>query len=81
MEKIIHIQYFAALREQAGIPKESLETNAENAEQLYAELHKKYQFSLPISQVKVAFNGEYQSLETSLHTGDQIVFIPPVAGG
>jgi molybdenum cofactor guanylyltransferase len=78
---LINIQYFAILREQAGRPNESLETRAATPAALYAELAKRYPFTLAPEQLKVAINGEFADFAHSLNTGDAVVFIPPVAGG
>ena len=78
---IIHIIYYAALREQRGLDKESIETSANSAKELYEELKKKYQFKLSTDILKVAVNHEFASWETKIASGDEIVFIPPVAGG
>ncbi|MFT4554295.1 MAG: molybdopterin converting factor subunit 1 [Chlamydiales bacterium] len=79
--KEIHVRYFAALKEQAGISQESLKTSATTARELYRDLEKSHRFSLSEKHLKVAVNQEYQDLDYCLHSGDSLVFIPPVAGG
>ncbi len=79
--KKIHLQYFALLREERGLSTEHLTTNAATAEDLYLELQKKYRFSLSTQLLKVAINEEFKAWSTKLKNGDQVVFIPPVAGG
>lgn len=78
--KNINIEYFAILREQAGIDAETLSTSAETPEQLFAELSARYQFP-KLQSVKVAINDEFDEMTASLSDGDSVVFIPPVAGG
>ena len=75
------IQYFALLREQAGRSQETVETSAATPEALYAELTRRYPFTLSREQLKVAVNSEFSDWSRNLEPGDAVVFIPPVAGG
>lgn len=77
----IKLTYFAILAEQAGLMEEVRSTTADTYGQLYQELMEQYQFSLPLENIKVAVNGEFVNMHQSISAGDQIVFIPPVAGG
>ena len=79
--KTLHLQYFAILREQRGLNNESMQTNASTPAQLYEELKCKYQFSLESEQLRAAVNGEFTSMDKSLSDEDEVVYIPPVAGG
>ncbi|OGX27845.1 MAG: molybdopterin synthase sulfur carrier subunit [Omnitrophica WOR_2 bacterium RIFCSPHIGHO2_01_FULL_48_9] len=80
-KKIIHIQYYAILREQRGLNQETLETSVHTAVQLFEELKAKYHFQLPIALIKVAINNEFAAWNTEVKSGDSVAFIPPVAGG
>lgn len=77
----VHIQYFAILREQRGLGRESLATAAATAAGLYEELRVRHGFSLPVDRVRAAINEEFVAWETPLRDGQTVVFIPPVAGG
>ncbi|MBL4766986.1 MAG: molybdopterin converting factor subunit 1 [Rhodobacteraceae bacterium] len=77
----LHIQYFALLREQRGLDEETLETDASTPTELYEELCAKHAFTLPAENVRAAVNGEFVLADATLHSGDTVVFIPPVAGG
>jgi molybdopterin-guanine dinucleotide biosynthesis protein A len=77
----LKIQYFALMREQAGRSEETVETVASTPADLYAELQKRYGFTLPREQLKVAVNSEFAPWSRRLAAGDAVVFIPPVAGG
>lgn len=77
----VKIRYFAILREQRGLSEETLDTSAASPEQLYQELAARHQFSLPASQVRAAVNGEFVAGARPLQDRDEVVFIPPVAGG
>jgi len=79
--KKITIQYYAILREQRGIDEEQIETAAQTACELYAELKEKYCFPLEQNSLKVAVNDEFSEWKTALNSGDAVVFIPPVSGG
>ena len=77
----VHIQYFAVLREQRGASAESVRTSATTARELFEELAEQHKLSLDPRLVRVSVNLEFRLMDTGLKDGDQIVFIPPVAGG
>jgi molybdopterin converting factor subunit 1 len=77
----IHLRYYALLREQAGRQSETIETAAPTPSALYAELAARHGFRLAESQLKVAVNARFTNWSTALAEGDEVVFIPPVAGG
>jgi len=77
----VTIRYFAALREQAELSGEECVLTVQTAGELYAQLHERHGFLLSAGQVKVAINQEYQTMDSALNAGDEIVFIPPVSGG
>ena len=77
----LHVQYFALMREQAGRSEEILETAARTPADLYGELTARYEFTLAREQLKVAVNSEFSEWSRPLAAGDEVVFIPPVAGG
>lgn len=79
--KNIHLRYFALLREQAGRSEESIATEAATPVALYAELIGRHGFTLPLSSLRVALDGEFADPLTPLEEGCEVVFIPPVAGG
>lgn len=77
----IHVSYFAILREQRGLSRETLATPAATPAALYEELRARHGFSLPGERVRAAVNDEFVASTTPLREGDSVVFIPPVAGG
>ena len=81
MAKQIHIHYYALLREQRGLSSETIHTSAQTARDLFEELKSKYNLKLPTHLLKVAINNQFQAWDTELTSGDELVFIPPVAGG
>lgn len=81
LEKTVHIQYFAVLREQRGRGEETLRTRAQTARELYGELQKQYPFRLSIDFLRVAVNEQFSDWSARLNSGDRVVFLPPVSGG
>ena len=77
----VRLQYFASLREERGLAREEIATAAATPAGLYAELSARHGFALPAERVRVAVNGEFAELSQPLKDGDEIAFIPPVAGG
>ena len=77
----IRLRYFAVLREQARRDSEELQTSLTTPAQLYAELKTEKGFALDQDVLRVAVNGDFVDFDYSLKDGDEVVFIPPVAGG
>ncbi len=77
----IRVRYFALLRDQRGLDEETVDTHADSPDRLYRELARTHGFSLDPSQVKAAINGAFVGADSELHEGDDVVFVPPVAGG
>ncbi|NBU26001.1 MAG: molybdenum cofactor biosynthesis protein MoaAD [Gammaproteobacteria bacterium] len=77
----LEVRYFALLREQAGLSRETLTSAARTPRELYEELRGRHGFTLPPEMLKVAVNGEFGDWGQPLSAGDSVVFIPPVAGG
>jgi molybdopterin-guanine dinucleotide biosynthesis protein A len=79
--RTLTVEYYALLREQAGRREEQLQSAARTPRELYAELARRYPFTLPARLLRVAINAEFADWEQPLAEGDAIVFLPPVAGG
>lgn len=79
--KRVRIRYYALFREQAGCTEEEIETPIADLRTLYSELAARHGFRLQAGQLRVAVNGDFVDWSHSLSTGDEVVFIPPVAGG
>lgn len=77
----VTLHYYALLREQAGRQHESVETAATDAASLYDELAARHGFRLPRALLTVAVNSQFADWQRPLADGDEVVFIPPVAGG
>ncbi len=81
MSKTVKVSYFALFREKRGVSSEECATEANTLADFYEELKEKYGFALSINTLRVARNSEFCPWEAVLKSGDEIVFIPPVAGG
>lgn len=79
--KKVHLQYYALLREERGLARETVVTDASTIDQLFAELKRRYLFSLPAAKVRPVINDAFVNWRSRITDGDQVVFIPPVAGG
>jgi molybdopterin converting factor subunit 1 len=77
----VRVQYFAILREEAGVSEETIETTARTLADLYDELSARHGFGLTRDRLKVVVNEEFDEWIRPVDEGDTIVFIPPVAGG
>lgn len=75
------VEYYAQLREQAGLGREQVDTDAVDPAGLYAQLQARHGFNLAQAQLKVAVNAAFADWDRPLADGDVVVFIPPVAGG
>jgi molybdopterin converting factor subunit 1 len=81
VSRSIHVQYYAVLRERAGVAGERVETDAADPAALYDELAARRALAFPRAMLRVAVNDEFAAWDRPLSDGDRVVFIPPVAGG
>ena len=79
--KSVKVLYFAKLREERGIDEEEVETLACTAAGLYDELSFRHRLSLKLDSLRCARNGDFCDWSQPIQANDEIVFIPPVAGG
>lgn len=81
----VRVLYFAASREAAGSPEESLELPpGATTAQLLAELRARHPALESVLRACVfAVNHEYVQIEQSvdLKEGDEVAIIPPLSGG
>ena len=77
----LRLRYFASLRECAGRAEETVDTRAATPAELYAELAGRHHFLLNRLQLQVAVNSSFADWDRKLNDDDEVVFIPPVAGG
>lgn len=79
--KAVTISYFAQLRELTGKDRESFETDSETPAGLFEEIRATYKIPLKRKGMMVAVNNDFTDWSHMLSAGEEIVFIPPVAGG
>jgi molybdopterin-guanine dinucleotide biosynthesis protein A len=79
--KTVSVLYFAKLREARGLDSERVETFACTPGGLYDELRFRHRLPLDIDSLRAARNGDFCAWDEPLSDGDEVVFIPPVAGG
>jgi len=77
----LKLKFFASLREIAGKTKETVESDAKTPRELWQSIVTIYPNTLEESSLKVAVNYHYESWDYLLKDGDEVAFIPPVAGG
>ena len=77
----LRVQYFAALRDQAGRSEETVATEARTPRELYEILRQRHGLKLRPEQLRVAINDDFADWNRPLCAGDSVVFLPPVAGG
>lgn len=80
----IVVLYFAALRELLAMPEERLELEPPTLS--VAELSERLVARHPalagrLSSVRFALNESFVQLDATVHDGDTVALIPPVAGG
>lgn len=75
----VDVKYFALFRERMGCGEERLTTDAKTVGALYAELQPR--LGLAPERVRAAVNEAFVGDDYTLGDGDEIVFVPPVAGG
>ncbi|MCE9557597.1 MAG: MoaD/ThiS family protein [Armatimonadetes bacterium] len=77
----VRVRYFAVLRDRAGIAEELLVTESKSARSLVDEIILLRNLGLPSPLIRIAINGQFAEDDDSVNDGDEVVLIPPVAGG
>ena len=77
----VSVRYFAVLRDRAGRAEEEVTTESKTARELVDELIGLRQLGLPSPLIRIAVNGGFAEDATPLREGDEVVLLPPVAGG
>ena len=79
--KHLTVKWFAAYRDATGTTSEAIESRAETAADLFAEMLTRHRELAVFSGALVAINDEMADWRSPVADGDQILFFPPVAGG
>ena len=79
----IRMRYFAALREAVGQTEEALELpDGATVAQARTYIATRYPATAPVlTRCVAARNHAFAAEDAALHEGDEVVFIPPMAGG
>ncbi len=82
---MIDVLYFAWVRERIGLPRETVQTDAETVQDLVDELRRREErydvaFS-DISALRVAVDQELCDFDTPLKGVREVAFFPPMTGG
>ncbi len=80
-EKVLHMQYFAAIREAAGLSEETVRSAATTAAELYRKIARQRGIELDLTVLRVAVNDRIVPWITEVNDGDTVVFLAPFAGG
>jgi sulfur-carrier protein len=79
--KSFHMQYYAAFRDAAGVPGETIQSAAGTASELYTEIARRHGINFDFSFLGVALNDQVVPWTSRLSDGDTVVFLAPFAGG
>jgi molybdopterin converting factor subunit 1 len=79
----IHLLYFASFREAVGREEEELDMpTGSRVADLWQELTRRIPHFQRFNRMPPAsLNRQYVEAETALSEGDEVAFLPPVAGG
>jgi molybdopterin synthase sulfur carrier subunit len=79
------VLYFAWVRERIGLPSEDIETTAQTARELVAELSlREERYALAFSDLdslKVAIDQKLTEFDASIVGAREVAFFPPMTGG
>jgi len=82
---MVDVVYFAWVRERIGVPKETLETNAQTVAELVEDLkarEERYALAFAdISALRVAVDQELSAFDAPLAGVREVAFFPPMTGG
>ena len=82
---MIDVLYFAWVRERIGMPKESVDSDAETVADLVEELmsrEERYKVAFSdMSSVRVAVDQKLADIEAPLAGAREVAFFPPMTGG
>lgn len=82
---MMQVRYFSWLRERVGAGAEEIETGAETARELAAELAARSDMHAAafgdLTAIRVAVDQEMGDLDTPIVGAREVAFFPPVTGG
>lgn len=77
----VTLLYFAALRDAAGIERETLDTAHPTLQALYEDARARHGLPFAPAALRVAVGDAFARWDDAPRNGDQVAFIPPVSGG
>ena len=81
----LDVVYFAWVRERIGVPRESVETEAQSVAELVTELRareERYDLAFSdVSAVRVALDRTLSDFDAPLSGVREVAFFPPMTGG
>lgn len=81
----LELMYFAWVRERIGLPKETIETNAQTVAELIEELaarEERYALAFSdLSSLRVAVDQVLTEFDAPLKEAREVAFFPPMTGG
>jgi molybdopterin synthase sulfur carrier subunit len=81
----LDVVYFAWVRERIGVPRESVETEAQSVAELVTELRareERYDLAFSdVSAVRVALDQTLSDFDAPLSGVREVAFFPPMTGG
>ena len=81
-EKEVCIKYFAFLKELKGTDQESIKLEeGDTGRSVFYRLFESQAGQINLERLRLAVNETFVGMDTELSHGDEVVFIPPVAGG
>ena len=80
-ERPLRVRLYAILRERTGAEVLEVRSAAATAGDLFSELQQHYQWPWPRRSFRAAVNDTFCAWDHPLQAGDEVAFIPPVAGG
>ena len=82
---MITLKYFASLKSIAGKDEESLdlgnETTVQKLSEILAKTTPQIGEMIQGKKILVAVNQDVATLDTVIHDGDEVAFLPPFSGG
>ncbi len=80
-ERALRVRLYAILREHTGQEVLQVQTGAATAGELFSELKEQHRWPWPRQAFRAAVNDTFCAWDHPLQAGDEVAFIPPVAGG
>ena len=81
LEPTVRVRYFAVLRDRTGAAEESWPYAGQTVGELILQIVEARSLGLPPALIRAARGDRFLESQERLEPGDEVVLIPPVAGG